>query len=170
MTAALARTRTPGRATPTTSTVCAVVLRVAGRPPTGTHLHAPGTPEQEVTVRIGDLLLYVRDAVTARRLRHGWAATGPLALRLPHRAIPERMPTVTGWPVTVALRLTHQVEVTPAWIPHTSGQALDVLRVRMDRLTWEVLDQRSWQTILDVLRDAEDRVAGIRRSSSHPHQ
>jgi hypothetical protein len=48
----------PGRIL--TSTVLGVTLRVAGAVPTEVHAHAVGTAEQQVTARLGDVLVYVQ--------------------------------------------------------------------------------------------------------------
>lgn len=42
-----------------TSTVLSVVMRVAGPVPTDVHPHALGHPEQQVTARIGDAVIYL---------------------------------------------------------------------------------------------------------------
>ena len=47
-----------------TSTVIAVVLRVAGAVVTDVRPHAIGTPHRQVTARIGDVLLYLTDPRT----------------------------------------------------------------------------------------------------------
>jgi hypothetical protein len=44
------------------STVLSVVMRVAGPVPTDVHPHALGHPEQQVTARIGDAVIYLTES------------------------------------------------------------------------------------------------------------
>lgn len=52
-----------------TSTVLAVVMRVAGPVPTEVHPHAIGHPEQQVTARLGDAVVYLAKPAVAGRIR-----------------------------------------------------------------------------------------------------
>jgi hypothetical protein len=55
-----------------TSTVLAVVMRVAGPLPTEVHPHAIGHPEQQVTARIGDAIVYLTEPTVAAHIRQQW--------------------------------------------------------------------------------------------------
>lgn len=55
-----------------TSAVLAVIMRVDGEVPTRVSGHAVGTLDQQVIVRIGDALLYLREAEVAGYLRRQW--------------------------------------------------------------------------------------------------
>jgi hypothetical protein len=50
------------------STVLTVVMRVAGPVPTHVHPYAIGEPEQQVTARIGDALVYLTEPAVAGRI------------------------------------------------------------------------------------------------------
>ncbi len=50
------------------SAVLAVVMRVAGPVPTQVHPHAIGHPEQQVSARIGDAVVYLTELAVAGRI------------------------------------------------------------------------------------------------------
>ncbi len=50
------------------SAVLAVVMRVAGPVPTHIHPHAIGHPEQQVTARLGDAVVYLTELAVAGRI------------------------------------------------------------------------------------------------------
>lgn len=85
----------PGRIL--TSTVLGVTLRVAGAVPTETHAYAIGTPEQQVTARLGDVLIYISDPGIADLIRPSltgqfWPRTScPAGCRRPG-CTPSRVP------------------------------------------------------------------------------
>ena len=56
----------------TTSTVLAVVMRVAGPVTTGVLPYGLGTPERQVSVRIGDAVVHLTQAKVAARVRQQW--------------------------------------------------------------------------------------------------
>jgi hypothetical protein len=135
------------------STVLCVVMRVAGPVPTEVHPHALGHPERQVTARIGDALVYLTEPAVAARIRQQWDATHYLAAaRLPERVSQTWLgPTPGTYPLGVALRLTGPIEVTTHWI--TGRRATNTpahVRVRVDRLVWQVCDQQSWRRIADA--------------------
>src|SRR3712207_1876627 len=69
-----------------TTTVLAVLMRVAGPVPTEVHPHALGHPEQQVSARIGDAVVYLTEPTVAARIRQQWDAAQYLAThRLPER-------------------------------------------------------------------------------------
>lgn len=139
------------------STVLSAVLRVAGPVPTHVHPHALGTPEQQVSLRIGDALVYLTEPVVSSRIRQQWDATQYLAARrLPKRASPTWLAPQPGtYPLGVALRLTGAVEVATQWImAHHATSTPAHLRIRVDRLIWQICDQESWQCIGHAWYDA----------------
>jgi hypothetical protein len=135
------------------STVLSVVMRVAGPVPTDIRPHALGHPEQQVTARIGDALIYLTDAAVTERIRQQWDAALYLAMaRLPERVSQTWLAPVPGtYPATVALRLTGPIEITTHWVTgRRSTNSPPHLRVRVDRLIWQVCDQQSWRSIADT--------------------
>lgn len=89
------------------STVLAVVMRVAGPVPTEVYPHAIGHPEQQVTARIGDAVVYLTEPALAGRIRQQWDAAQYLAAtRLPERVSQTWLAPQPGtYPLGVALRL-----------------------------------------------------------------
>ena len=145
-----------------TSTVLAVVMRVAGPLPTEVHPHAIGHPEQQVTARIGDAIVYLTEPTVAARIRQQWDAAQYLAAtRLPERVSQTWLaPTPDTYPLGVALRLTGAVEVATQWIEGRRETRTPAhLRVRVDRLVWQVCDRQSWQRIGQVWFDAQQYLA-----------
>lgn len=140
------------------STVLSVVMRVAGPVPTEVRPYALGHPEQQVTARIGDAVVYLTDGAVAARIRQQWDAAQYLAAaRLPERVSQTWLaPRPGSYPLGIALRLTGTVEVATQWI--TGRRATNTpahLRVRVDRLVWQVCDQQSWQRIGQAWFDAQ---------------
>ncbi|MGH3825022.1 MAG: hypothetical protein ACRDRA_19625 [Pseudonocardiaceae bacterium] len=91
------------------------------------------------------------------RIRQQWDAAHYLATtRLPERVSQTWLAPAPGtYPLGVALRLTGPIEVTTQWI--TGRRATNTpahLRVRVDRLIWQVCDQQSWQRIGHAWFDA----------------
>lgn len=66
--------------------VVAVVMRVAGPVATQVRPYALGQPEQQVTARIGDVVVYLTEPAVAGRIRQQWDAWHYLiSQRLPER-------------------------------------------------------------------------------------
>lgn len=140
------------------STVLTVVLRVAGLVPTYVDPYALGEPEQQVSARIGDAVVYLTEPTVAARIRQQWdAAQYIAATKLPARVSQTWLAPQPGtYPLGVALRLTGSVEVTTQWIKaHRATGTPAHLRVRVDRLIWQVCDQQSWQRIGQAWFDAQ---------------
>ncbi|MGH3856500.1 MAG: hypothetical protein ACRDR6_24030 [Pseudonocardiaceae bacterium] len=119
------------------STVLSVVMRVAGPVPTDVRPYALGHPEQQVTARIGDAVIYLTESAVVARIRQQWDAAHYLAAaRLPERVSPTWLaPQPASYPVGVVLRLTGTVEVATQWITGRSATNTPAhLRVRVDRL------------------------------------
>jgi len=104
-----------------TSTVIAVLLRVAGPVEIGISAHALGTRERQVSLRIGDVLVYLADPEVAGRVRQRWDAALGAALRLPRRASQTWLgPRPGTYPTAISAQLTDQVQVAasssrPIW-------------------------------------------------------
>ncbi|MGH3853197.1 MAG: hypothetical protein ACRDR6_06795 [Pseudonocardiaceae bacterium] len=140
-----------------TSTVLAVVMRVAGPVPAEIHPYALGHPEQQVTARLGDALVYLTDPAVAARIRQHWDAAQYLAAcRLPARVSQTWLAPRPGkYPPGVVLRLTGDVDLHTQWIagrPRT--RTPPHLRIQIDQLVWQVCDQQSWRRIGDTWFDA----------------
>ncbi len=135
------------------STVLAVLMRVAGPVPTEVHAYAPGHPEQQVSARIGDAVVYLTDPAVAARVRQHWdAAQYLVAHRLPERVSQTWLaPRLDKYPVGVALRLTGDVELyTQPIAGRPSTRTPAHLRIQIDQLVWQVCDQQAWRRIGDA--------------------
>ncbi|MGH7744793.1 MAG: hypothetical protein ACREQ5_08265 [Candidatus Dormibacteria bacterium] len=148
------------------STVLAVVMRVAGPVSTEVSPYALGQPEQQVTARIGDAVVYLTAAAVAERIRQKWdAAQYLVAQRLPERVSQTWLaPTPGTYPVGVALRLTGPVQVVTQWVEgRRETRTPPCLRVQVDRLVWQVCDRRAWECIGQAWFDAARYLATGRR-------
>ncbi|MGH3777002.1 MAG: hypothetical protein ACRDRR_14955 [Pseudonocardiaceae bacterium] len=145
------------------STVLAVVMRVAGPVPTEVYPHAVGHPEQQVTARIGDAVVYLTEPAVAGRIRQQWDAAQYLAAaRLPERVSQTWLAPQPGtYPLGVVLRLVGAVEVATQWIEgRRETRTPPHLRVRVDRLVWQVCDRQSWRRIGEAWFDAQRYLNG----------
>lgn len=136
------------------SNVLALIVRVAG--PVITGVHAVEQAEQ-VSVRLGDVLVYLDDATAAARLRQQWDTTRYLATRLPEQVSqtwlahdPKR------YPVAASMRLDAGARVGAHWISARRETRTPAhLRVQVDRLVWQVCDLVAWDAISAALFEAE---------------
>jgi hypothetical protein len=154
---------TPPSAPILASTVLTVVMRVAGPVHTEVHPYALGESERQVTARIGDAIVYLTEPTVAGRIRQQWDAAQYLAAtRLPERVSQTWLAPQPGtYPLGIALRLTGSVEVATQWIQgHRETRAPPHLRVRVDRLVWQVCDRQSWQRIGQAWFDAQQYLSG----------
>lgn len=102
-----------------TSTVIAVILRVAGMVTIDVRSHAIGTPQRQVTARIGDALLYLTDPRTVARVRQQWDAAQYIAARRLPETVSQTWlanPQPQTYPLGVTLRLEGPVPVTSRWM------------------------------------------------------
>lgn len=121
-----------------TSTVLAVVLRVAGPVETGVVGHGLGHPERQASVRIGDAVIHLRDPKTAALVRQRWDAGLGAALRLRERVSQTWLAPRPGtYPAAVSVQLTDQVRVTHRFVPADPDRRQPAhLEARVDQLTW----------------------------------
>ena len=135
-----------------TSTALAVVLRVAGPVETGVTGHGLGHPERQVSVRIGDAVVHLRDPKTAALVRQRWDAGLGAALRLRERVSQTWLAPRPGtYPAAVSLQLTDQVRVTHRFVPADPGGRRPAhLEARVDQLTWQICDLTAWRAIGDA--------------------
>jgi hypothetical protein len=139
------------------SNVLAVIVRVAGPVITEVRPHAVGYPERQVSVRLGDVLLYLTEPKTIARLRQRWDGAQYLATRLPEQVSqtwlahePDR------YPLGVSLQLTGEVKVEAQWIAgRRETRTPSHLRIRADRVVWQVCDRVAWRAIGDALFEAQ---------------
>lgn len=139
------------------SNVLAVIVRVAGPVITEVRAHAVGHPEAQVCVRVGDVLLYLSDPATVAVLRQRWDSSQYLAARLPERVSqtwlghdPDR------YPLGISVRLSGDLQVTSQWITERrASRTLAHLRVRVDRVVFQICDHQAWRSVGDALFEAQ---------------
>ncbi|MDQ2710155.1 MAG: hypothetical protein M3Z25_22160 [Actinomycetota bacterium] len=143
-----------------TSTVLAVVLRVAGPVETGIVAHGMGHPERQVSVRIGDAVVHLRDPKTAALVRQRWDAGLGAALRLRERVSQTWLAPRPGtYPAAVSLQVTDQVRVTHRFVPADPDRRQPAhLEARIDQLTWQVCDLTAWRAIGDAWLQAHQLI------------
>jgi hypothetical protein len=141
-----------------TSSVLAVVLRVAGPVVTDVRPHALATPERQVSARIGDVLIYLTDPRAAARIRQRWdAAQYLVAQRLPEQVSQTWLaPDPEAYPLGITVRLDGPVRVATDWVAGSRALGTHAYqRVQVGRLVWQVCDFEAWRTIGDAWFDVQ---------------
>jgi len=126
--------RRKGRMVPASSAVMNVVVQVAEIVPERLDLAHVGTPEQQLGMSLGSVLVYLRTAGTARTIADGWSRATVLARPL-SPAIVGRRPLAAG-PSTVAamVQMAGVPQVTAEFEPARFGGAVPaMLRVQVGR-------------------------------------
>lgn len=124
--------------TPTTQHITATIA-LAGDTDWTVASHGHGEPGSQITLGVGDILLFLRDRAAADTYTRAWL-TGPaafIARRLPERAALDPKPTAAAAP-TLAVHATGR-DIVTAW-PQSGALVL-----RIGRLTWLVYDQAAYQ-------------------------
>jgi len=143
------------RMIPVGTAVMNVVVRVAGIIPARLDLTHVGTPEQQLGLSLGTVLVYLRSGLTARAVAEGWGRAAVLARPL-SPAIAGRRPLVVG-PSTVAVlaQLAGLPTVDAAFEPARAGGAVPaLLRVQVGPVTWELCDANAYTSLLRAWRQA----------------
>ena len=134
-----------------------MVVRVAGRVPTRVDLQNAGTPEQQVGLTLGALLIYLRNDFTARIVEQGWAQAAPLARSLTPFLVGRRRGIMaTGpWSATALVRLGGTPKVHTALLPARPGSELpSILHIEVGPVSWELCDAASYAALLNGWRMA----------------
>jgi hypothetical protein len=131
------------------SGITAATLRVAGEIPTDVTISHLGSPEQEASLRIGELLVYVRNACVVEHVAELWSQNRAITSALPHVAGPSRLqlPIRVGL-VAVVVRLGGRPSCTAGWVAGRPGVAQPPhVRVDIGPVAFEVCDQAAWHTL-----------------------
>lgn len=155
-----ARTQSTGDATrarliSASSVVTGLVVRAAGLVPARLDLNYVGTPEQQLGLTLGAVLIYLRTGATARVVADGWSGAAVLARSL-GPAVAGRRPLLVG-PTTVAamVRFAGRPRVTSVYEPaQAEGAVPAVLRIATGPVTWQVCDATAYTSILRAWRQA----------------
>ena len=143
------------RMVPAGSAVMSVVVRVAGIVPARLDLSHVGTPEQQLGLSVGTVLVYLRSQLTAGAVAQGWGKAAVLARSL-SPAIAGRRPLVVG-PSTVGVivQLAGMPQMVSSLAPaHGGPDAVQVLRIPVGPVVWEVCDTTAYSSLLRAWRQA----------------
>ncbi|OJY39313.1 hypothetical protein [Pseudonocardia sp. 73-21] len=143
------------------SVVTQVVVRAAGLVPARLDLTHAATPEQQLGIVLGNVLVYLRSGITARAVAEGWADAAVHARGLTP-AVTGRRPLLIG-PSTVSamVHLVGTPQVTAGLEPaRADGAVPAVLRIKVGPITWLVHDatafasmHRTWRQAARLLGD-----------------
>lgn len=142
------------------SSVSTLAVRVAGFVPTRVDMRFAGTPEQQLGITLGAVLVYVSMHRTAAMIADKWAAAAPLARGLSH-ALPQgrRDAAVTAgpWLLSAMVRFAGTPVVTASMLTPQPGRDVPpLLRMQVGPVTWELADAVAYTSMLNAWRIAED--------------
>jgi hypothetical protein len=131
------------------SVITAATIRIAGQVPTDISISHLGTREQEASLRIGELLIYVRDPHIVANVAQLFVQKRPATSALPHVIGLSRLhlPVRVGL-VGVVIRLGGNPNCTASRIAGRPGHAEPShVRVEIGPIAWEICDQVGWHSI-----------------------
>lgn len=144
------------------SSVGSIAVRVAGLVPTRVDLRFAGTPQQQLGVSLGTILVYMSTGLTASTIVDKWAAAAPLSRALSHVLPSERRPAMaTGpWLLSAMVRFGGMPAVTADLLTAQPGRELPpMLRIQVGPVTWELADVVAYSSMLNAWRIAADLLA-----------
>lgn len=144
------------------SAVASVVVRVAGRVPTRVDLRFAGTPQQQLGVSLGTVLIYMNLYLTARTVALAWGEAAAQARSLSPVLPASRRPAVTPgpWSLSALARFGGTPRVESLLLPARPGINLPtMLRIQVGPITWEVADAAAYTSLLNGWRTAADLLA-----------
>lgn len=150
------------------SSVSNIAVRVAGFVPNRVDLKFAGTPQQQLGLSLGPVLVFMGTYLTARAIADRWAEAAPLARSLSHTLPPQRRSAMTSgpWLLSAMVRLAGTPTVHSEVLTAQPGRELPtMLRIQVGPVTWELADAvaftamlNAWQVGADVLAyDRTDR-------------
>lgn len=138
--------------------VVSMVLRVAGPVPTRVDLRNAGTPERQLGISLGAVLVFLRSHYTARTIEQAWSQAAPLAVSLPPVLVGRRRGVLAQdgpWSATAIVRLGGAPKVRAYVMEARAGsEAPAVLRIEVGPMTWEIYDAASYTSLLQGWRTA----------------
>lgn len=149
-------------ATRGSSSVGSIAVRVAGLVPTRVDLRFAGTPQQQLGVSLGTILVYMSTHLTASTIAEKWAAAAPLAAGLSH-VLPSgrRSAMASGpWLLSAMVRFAGTPSVTAEVLTPQPGRELPpMLRIQVGPVSWELADAAAYSSMLNAWRIAADLLA-----------
>lgn len=137
-------------------------VRVAGRIPTRLDLRHAGTPDRQLGLSLGMVLLYLRTHDTARLVEQGWASAAPLARSLTPFLVGRRRGVMaTGpWSVAAMVQLGGAPTITGGLIETRPGsEPPTMLRLQVGPITWDLCDAAAYTSTLGGWRAAANLLA-----------
>lgn len=139
------------------SAIMGMSVRVSGAVPIRVDAHHIGTPEQEVALTLGSVLVYMRSRQTAAAVVQGWRSAavaaqclGPARPLRDHRAA---LVSVMGSQVSALVRLGGLPTVTAAPVPRQKGTPTPThVRIQVGPLVWQVCDWNAYERIAEGWR------------------
>lgn len=140
----------------------ATIVQLAGRQHTEVSVQHAGTPEASLTIRVGQVLMYVRTQPTAERIAQIWhdATAWALAGDLPARGAARRRrgPSEQGW--VQASIVVHTAGV-PGGGSHLYHQPSTVLVVAVGEVGFYVRDREALEDCHTVFQTAAVRASEV---------
>lgn len=140
-------------------------VRVAGRIPTRVDLQHAGTPECQLGLSLGTVLVYLRSHYTAQIIAGTWASAAPSAASLiPQLSGRQRGAVLTTgpWSVAAMVRMSGTPNITGGLIPGRPGSEIpSMLRLRVGPITWDLCDAAAYTTTLAAWKKAAALLAAV---------
>lgn len=143
--------------------VMGMVLRVAGPVAYRVDMQFAGTPERQLGLSMGMVLIYLRSHYTAVKVARAWSSAAPLVASLPP-VLPGARRSVMApkgpWSTAMMVRLGGAPNVTGGLVEPVAGtEATRMLRMRVGPLVWELCDAAAYAATLKGWKLAADMLA-----------
>ncbi|MDN5917948.1 MAG: hypothetical protein L0I76_23110 [Pseudonocardia sp.] len=134
------------------SAIVSVAVRVSGNVPVRLDATNIGTPEQQVGLTLGSVLVYLRTVQTVRAVVEGWRSAKVAAESLgPARPISEQragLAHVAGSQVSALVRLGGLPTVLSAPVTRRPGSRVPShVRIQVGPVVWEVCDWTAYECL-----------------------
>lgn len=131
------------------SVITSATVRVAGQTPVDIGVSHLGAPEQEVSLRTGELLIYVSDPGVTELVIAAWRQSRPIIGALPQVAAVSRLhiPARVGL-CGLIVRLSGTPVCGGSWMPARAGVAQPAhVRLDVGPVAFQICDQAAWHTL-----------------------
>ncbi|MBC3190981.1 hypothetical protein H7X46_07890 [Pseudonocardia sp. C8] len=128
--------------------VLGMVVRVAGPVACRVDMRFAGTPQRQLGLSMGPVLIYLQSQYTAARVARQWRSAAPLVASLPTVLAGRRRGVMTAggpWSTATMIRLGGAPTVSGGLVePRPGSEAAVVLRMRVGPLVWELCDAAAY--------------------------
>ncbi|WP_214369806.1 hypothetical protein [Pseudonocardia sp. H11422] len=143
------------------SAVLETIVRVSGAVPVRLDATHVGTPEQQVGLTLGSVLVYLRSQQTVRVIVEGWQSAAVAARHLgPARPISHHragLAPAAGSQVSTLVRLGGIPTVLAAPITRRPGSPVPShVRIQVGPIVWQVCDWNAYEALAAGWRRAAD--------------